>query len=186
MGLGIGIGAAVLLLIVWFIAIYNSLVKLKISSENAWSDIDVFLKKRYDLIPNLVETVKGYAKHEKGTFEAIVKARTQAINVKADDLEQQIKAENFLTQTMRSLFALQENYPDLKANPQFQQLMSQLDEIEDEIERARRYYNAVVRDFNIKIKVFPSVIVANMSGYRKLPFFEVESEVERKNVKVEF
>jgi LemA protein len=176
----------ILLIILWFVAIYNGMVKLKISSENAWSDVDVFLKKRYDLIPNLVETVKGYAKYEQETLENVIKARTQAINVKAEDVEKQIQAENMLSQTLRSLFALQERYPDLKANTQFQELMAQLRNIETEIERARRYYNAVVRDFNIKIRVFPNVIVANMTGFSKLPFFEIEDPKERENVKVQF
>lgn len=179
------IGGIVFLLAVWFISLYNGMIRLKLSTENAWSDIDVFLKKRYDLIPNLVETVKGYATHEKETLEKVIKARQQAVNISADNVQDKIAAENFLSQTLKSLFAVTENYPTLKADAHFQELMGQLSQLEGEIERARRYYNAVVRDFNTKIMVFPNSIVANMSGFKKQPFYEVE-EAARENVKVSF
>ncbi len=179
------IGGIVLLLILWFVALYNGMIKLKLSTENAWSDIDVFLKKRYDLIPNLVETVKGYAGHEKDTLEKVIKARQQAVNISADSVQDKIAAENFLSQTLKSLFAVTESYPNLKADAHFQELMGQLTQLESEIERSRRYYNAVVRDFNTMIMVFPNSIVANMSGFKRQAFFEVE-EAARENVKVSF
>jgi LemA protein len=183
--IGILVGLIVLLFII-AIALYNGMVGLKVRGEGAWSDIDVILKKRYDLIPNLVNVVKGYAKHESETLEKVVQARNQAINIKADDVEAQIKAQNALSSTLRSMFSLTENYPELKANSNFQSLMSQLQTIETEIERARRYYNAVSRDFNTKILIFPGSIIANMNGFKKMPFYEVENAEERQNVKVEF
>ena len=176
----------VFVVIIWAILTYNGLISLKTTSESAWSDIDVFLKKRYDLIPNLVETVKGYAKHEKETLENVINARNQAVNVSSDNLEKKIEAENMVSQTLRSMFALTESYPDLKANVQFNQLMGQLQQMETEIERARRYYNAVIKDFNISIQAFPSSVIAGMGGFRKMPFYEIESVVMRENVKVQF
>ena len=152
--------------------------------EEAWSTIDVQLKKRYDLIPNLVETVKGYAKHESGTLEAVIKARNIAISAKTTD--EKINAENALSGTLKSLFKLKEAYPELKANQNFIDLQNQLRNIEDEIASARRYYNAVVREFNTRLEIFPSNIVARRIRLEKQKYFELDSEEERKNVKVQF
>ncbi|NWF97567.1 MAG: LemA family protein [Nitrospirae bacterium] len=175
----------VLLILFYGVAIYNKLIKLRNTVKSSWSDIDVQLKKRYDLVPNLVETVKGYASHEKTTFENVTKARNMAMN--ASSPADKAKAENMLTSTLKSLFALAEAYPDLKANTNFLQLQSQLKELEDNIEYARRYYNAVVRDFNITIESFPSNIIAGTFNFKQEEFFELESpEVERKPVRVSF
>ena len=173
----------IVILIIFFIAQYNSLVKLKNQTEEAWSSIDVQLKRRHDLIPNLVETVKGYAKHERETLENVIRARNMALNAK--DIEERAEAENFLTGTLKSLFALSENYPDLKANQNFLQLQNTLNEIEDNIQNARRYYNAVVRDLNTKIETFPSNIVANMFNFKKRGYFEIP-EAEKEPVQVKF
>ena len=174
------------LLIIWGVVTFNKMVSLRNSPEGAWSDIDVMLKKRYDLIPNLVATVKGYTKHESETLEKVIQARQQAINVKADDVQKQIEAENMLTQTLRSVYSLTESYPELKADAQFNQLMEQLQQIETEIERARRYYNAVVRDYNNATQMFPGAMIAGMGGFQKKPYYEIESVTMRENVKVEF
>ncbi len=162
---------------------YNALVKLRNMAQAAWADIDVQLKRRHDLIPNLVETVKGYAAHERGTLEAVVNARAKAVSAKTP--EERIEGENMLTQALRGLLAVVENYPDLKANQNFLDLQKQLAEIEDAIQNARRYYNAVVRDYNIKIDVFPSNIVASLFGFKKMPYFEIE-EAERQAPQVKF
>jgi len=167
------------------IAIYNKLIRLRNTVKSSWSDIDVQLKKRYDLVPNLVETVKGYAAHEKTVFEKVTTARSMAMQ--ASTPADKAKAENILTGTLKSLFALAEAYPELKANVNFMQLQSQLKELEDNIEYARRYFNAVVRDFNILIESFPSNIIATSFGFKHEEFFELEApEVERKPVKVSF
>lgn len=166
------------------VAIYNGLIKLRVRSEEAWSDINTQLKRRYDLIPNLVETVKGYATHERGTFENVTKARSAAMS--AGTVEDKAKAENFLTSTLKSLFAVAENYPDLKANQNFLQLQGTLTEVEEKLQLSRRYYNAVVRDLNTKISLFPSNIVANLFNFTPKAFFELGSEEEGKNVKVSF
>lgn len=167
------------------ISLYNKLVRLRNTVRSAWSDIDVQLKKRYDLVPNLVETVKGYAAHEQSLFTKVTDARAQAI--KATGPTETAKAENQLRDSLKSLFAVAEAYPDLKANQDFLQLQTQLKEIEDNIEAARRYYNAVVRDFNTAIEQFPSSLVASQFGFEKNDFFGLESpEVERKPVKVGF
>ena len=167
------------------IVIYNKLIRLKNTVKSSWSDIDVQLKKRYDLVPNLVETVKGYASHEKSVFEKVTEARSMAI--RASSPADKAKAENILTDTLKSLFALAEAYPELKANVNFMQLQSQLKELEDSIEYSRRYYNAVVRDFNILIESFPSNIIASMFAFKQEEFFELEApEVERKPIKVSF
>jgi len=167
------------------IAIYNKLIRLRNTVKSSWSDIDVQLKKRYDLVPNLVETVKGYAAHEKHVFEKVTEARSKAIH--ASSPAEKAKAENMLTDTLKSLFAVAEAYPELKANTNFLQLQSQLKELEDNIEYARRYYNAVVRDYNIMIESIPSNVVASTFRFEKEEFFELEApEVERKPVKVSF
>jgi len=169
------------------IGMYNSLIKLKNRVEEAWSDIDVQLKRRYDLIPNLVETVKGYASHEKATFEKITKARTAAMEAQAGgDTKKQAEAENFLSSTLKSLFALSENYPDLKANQNFLELQRELSDTENKIQASRRFYNGNVRDFNTKLEVFPTNIIAGMLGFKAREFFEIEEAKEKENVKVKF
>jgi len=167
------------------IVIYNKLVRLRNTVKSSWSDIDVQLKKRYDLVPNLVETVRGYATHEKSVFEKVALARSTAMQTKTP--ADKAKAENMFGETLKSLFAVAEAYPELKANSNFMQLQSQLKELEDNIEYARRYYNAVVRDFNILIESFPSNIIAGMFSFKQEEFFELEApEAERKPVKVSF
>jgi LemA protein len=177
---------AVFLVVVFFgIVIYNRLVKLRNTVKSSWSDIDVQLKKRYDLVPNLVETVKGYAAHESTVLERVITARSSAMHSIGPDVK--AKAENMLTDTLKSLFALAEAYPDLKANTSFLQLQAQLKELEDSIEYARRYYNAVVRDFNILIESFPSNLIAGSFGFRQEEFFGLDAaDIERKPVKVSF
>lgn len=166
------------------IGIYNSLVTLKNKVDEGWADIDTQLKRRYDLIPNMVETVKGYAKHERGTFEAVTKARNMAM--KATTPEQKAQAENMLSDTLKSLFAIAENYPQLKADQNFLNLQNTLKEIEEHIQLSRRYYNATVRDFNTKIEVFPNNLLAGMFGFGKREYFEIERAEEREAVKVSF
>lgn len=175
----------VLVVILTVIAIYNRLVRLRTTVRSSWSDIDVQLKKRYDLVPNLVETVKGYATHEQKVLERVTVARSAAM--RASSPADKAKAENAFTETLKSLFALSEAYPDLKANANFMHLQTQLKEIEDNVEYARRYYNAVVRDYNILTETFPSNLVAGQFRFVKEEFFELEEpEVERKPVKVSF
>jgi len=171
-------------LIFVFVGIYNGLVKLRNTSEQAWSDVDVQLKRRYDLVPNLVETVKGYASHEKETFEKVVQARNQAMQ--ATSPEDKAQAENFLQSTLKSLFALAEAYPELKANQNFIELQAELSKIEEQIQLSRRYYNAVVRDLNTKIESVPSNIVANMFNFQKREYFELEAAEEREAPQVSF
>ena len=165
------------------IATYNGLIRLKNLCNNAWSDVDVQLKRRYDLIPNLVSTVKGYASHEKDVLENVTKARAEATTAKTPG--EQSKAENMLTGALRQLFAVAENYPELKANTNFLDLQKNLSEIEGDIQNARRYYNAVVRDNNIKVESFPSNIIATTFGFKKREFFEM-AEGEKAVPKVEF
>jgi LemA protein len=165
------------------IGMYNSLVQLRVRCDSSWSDIDVQLKRRHDLIPNLVETVKGYAAHEKGTFENIAKFRSQAMQ--ATTPEGKAIAENQLTGALKSLFAVAENYPELKASEQFTQLQGSLSETEDAIQNSRRYYNAVVRDLNTKIQTFPTNILAGMFNFTARQFFET-TEADREPVQVKF
>ena len=174
----------VAVVVVWLIVSYNGFVKLRNKTEEAFSTMDVSLKKRYDLIPNYVETVKGYAKHESETLQGVVEARNLAMT--ASTPEERIQKENILTGSLRSLFAVAENYPDLKANANFAELQRELSEIEDEIAGARRYYNGVVNKFNTKTEVFPSNLVAAMFGFHRKPLYEVKNTVERENVKVSF
>jgi len=176
--------AVIVLVIFWLIAIYNSLIKLRNRTDEAWSDIDVQLKRRYNLIPNLVETVKGYAKHERELFEKVTKARTAAMGAQAPGDKAQ--AENMLTGALKSLFAVAENYPDLKANQNFLELQRELSDTENKIQAARRFYNGNVRDFNIKIETFPNNLVAGTLNFKKRDFFELESKEEKEPVKVEF
>lgn len=160
-------------LIVFFVVLYNSLVRLNIRAEEAWSDITVQLKRRYDLIPNLINTVKGYAAHEKGVFEAVTAARSNALN--AQGVAEQGKAEGDFQKTLKSLFAVAEAYPDLKASQNFQDLQAELVDTEDKIQASRRFYNGVVRDFNTMRKQFPAVIFASMLGFNKdKEFFELD------------
>ncbi len=154
------------------IFMYNALVRLNTRTDEAWSDITVQLKRRYDLIPNLINTVKGYAKHEKTVFEDVTKARTSAM--KAEGVKDTAKAENQFTETLKSLFAVAEDYPDLKANENFKALQDELVDTEDKIQAARRFYNGCVRDLNIKVKTFPTNVFATMLGFARRDFFEVE------------
>jgi LemA protein len=166
------------------IGIYNGLVTLKNKVDEGWADIDTQLKRRYDLIPNMLETVKGYAKHEKSTLEEVTKARNMAMG--AASPEEKAKAENMLSGALKTIFALAENYPDLKANQNFLDLQQTLKEIEEHIQLSRRYYNATVRDFNTKIEIFPNNMLAGMMGFSKRQFFEIEKPEEKENVKVQF
>ena len=172
-----------LVIIIFFYAsIYNSLVRLRQKVKEAWSGIDIQLKRRYNLIPNLIETVKGYATHEKELFVNVTKARTAAIAVPEGKIADQAKAENMLTDTLKSIFALSENYPDLKANENFLKLQEELTETEDQIAASRRIYNGNVTQLNVKIESFPSNIVAGMHNFKQEEFFEVE-EAEKAQVK---
>lgn len=184
---GIVIGAVAvvaIIIIAWYISAYNKLQRLKNAVEEAWSTIDVFLKKRYDLIPNLVETVKGYAKHESETMTAVIKARQIALSAVGDA---RIDAEKELSVSLsRFLTATREAYPDLKANANFLSLQNQLTSIESEIEKSRRYYNGTVKELNTKIELFPSNLVARRMKLEKRAYFELDSAEERKAVKVSF
>jgi len=166
------------------ITIYNSLVKLRTQAQGAWADVDVQLKRRWDLIPNLVETVKGYASHEKDTLEAVIQARNQAMA--ASGPADQARAENMLTGALKSLFALSEAYPQLRAVESFTSLQGTLSEIEGAIQSARRYYNAVVRDYNTKVEQFPSVLIANAFRFQKEEFFELDEPAQREAPQVSF
>lgn len=175
----------ILLLAVLLIGIFNRFVKNKNTVKDGWSNIDVALKRRYDLIPNLVETVKGYASHEKETLEAVIQARNNAMAVPSGDINKQIQAENQLQQSLRSIFALSEAYPDLKANTNFLQLQDKLNEIEENLERSRRYYNGTVRENNTYGESFPGVLFAGMFSYQHFDYFEADA-ASRENVKVSF
>ncbi|WP_103863404.1 LemA family protein [Aquimarina sp. I32.4] len=166
------------------ISIYNGLVNKKNTMQEGWSSIDVFLKKRNDLIPNLLETVKGYATHEKELFENVTKSRNLVQN--ANTVSDQGSAENALKNSMMNLFAISENYPDLKANQNFIEMQNELSALEEEIEMARRYYNGTVKDNNIAIESFPSNIISNMFNFEKGIFFEIKDASEREPVKVSF
>lgn len=176
----------VAVVVIWAIFAYNRFVALTNRIKEAWSDIEVQMKRRYDLIPNLVETVKGYAKHEAGTLEKVTEMRTRAMN--ATTVEEHAEAENMLSGTLKSLFAVSENYPDLKANTNFMELQRELSDTENKIQAARRFYNSVVQDFNTAVQSFPSNLIAGMFGYKIADFFELsESEQAAKEpVKVSF
>jgi LemA protein len=166
---------------------YNGLVKAKTRTDEAFSDITVQMKRRFDLIPNLLETVKGYAKHEQSVLENVTKARTAAMNVKEDDIQGMAKADNMLSSTLRSLFAVSESYPDLKANQNFLHLQDELVDTEDKIQASRRFYNSNVRDLNIKLQVFPTNLFASMMGFGPRQFFDVDNQAEvEKPVSVKF
>lgn len=185
-GLIIGLVALgiVLLLLVWGIVVYNKLISLRTKSEESFSTMDVYMKKRYDLIPNVVSTVKGFAKHEKELLNEVVELRNKAVNSTSSD--EKIKADGELNKVVGKLFALAESYPELKSNENFLDLQNTLHKIEDDIANSRKYYNAVVRDYNIKIQSFPSNIIAKMFKFNKKSLYELENIEERKNVKVEF
>ena len=172
------------LLVIVVISLYNGLVRLRVSADQAWSDIDTQLKRRYDLIPNLVETVKGYAAHERGVFEKVAEARSRGMA--ATTPAQAAQAEGMLAQALRGLFAVAEAYPELKANQSFLALQSQLAETENAISNSRRGYNAVVRDFNTRIETVPSNIIAGMFNFRPREFFEIQDTAERAVPKVQF
>lgn len=176
--------ALIVIGVIWVISAYNGFVRLRNMVEEAFSTMDVYLKKRYDLIPNLVETVKGYAAHEAGTLEKVVQARNMAAGAKT--IEDKIQGENMLQGTLKSLFAIAEAYPELKANTNFLDLQSQLQRIEEDIANSRKYYNAVVKEYNIKTESFPSNIIAGMFNFTRKPMFEVNDEAEREAVKVKF
>lgn len=168
----------------WIISSYNGFIKQKNNIDEAFSTMDVYLKKRYDLIPNLVETVKGYAKHEKETLENVIAARNSAMN--ATDPNEKAQKENILSGTLKTLFAVTENYPQLKADRHFSELMQSLQGIESEILASRKYYNGVVKIYNTKREVFPSSIIAKWFKFEKRDLYELESPEERKNIKVQF
>ncbi len=176
--------AVVIVIALWLIATYNGLIRLKNQTDEAWSDIDVQLKRRYDLIPNLINTVKGYASHESGVFEKVTLARSAAMG--AQNPQDKAAAEGMLTNTLKSLFAVSEAYPDLKANANFLKLQDELSDTENKIQAARRFYNGNVRDFNTKLQVFPTNIIANMLGFKDRAFFGLDNENERNVPNVQF
>jgi LemA protein len=176
--------AVLVLIVLWLILAYNGLITSRNRTQEAYSDIDVQLKRRYDLIPNLVSTVQGYASHEKTVFEDVTNARSQAMQATGTA---KAGAENQLSSTLKSLFAVAENYPDLKANQNFLSLQNELTDTEDKIQAARRFYNGMVRDFNTKLQVFPTNVFANMMGFTKMDFFGTDlTDVEKQPVAVKF
>jgi LemA protein len=178
------VGVIIAVILVLLIVLYNGLAQLRVRADSAWSDIDVQLKRRHDLIPNLVETVKGYASHEKGTFENIARYRSAAMS--ATTVEDKAQAEGQLTQALRGLLAVAENYPQLRASEQFTSLQNNLTDTENAIQNSRRYYNAVVRDLNTKIATFPSNIIAGIFSFQPRPFFQTETAEDRATPVVKF
>jgi len=176
----------VVLASLYAIVVYNGLVRSRQMAEEAWSGIDVQLKRRADLIPNLIETVKGYAAHEKSTFEEVVELRNRAQAVPAGDVAARAEAEGLLGQALGKLFALAEAYPDLKANQNFSELQASLETIESEIQMARRYYNGAARDLNVKVESFPSNLIAAQFGFVKRDYFEITNEADRAVPAVKF
>ena len=176
--------AIIILLALWIAGTYNGLVKLKNRAKEAWADIDVQLKRRYDLIPNLVEIVKGYAAHEKEVFERVTEARSNAM--KAETMKEKAQAENILSDTLKTLFAVSEAYPDLKASANFLELQRELTDTEDKIQAARRFYNGNIRDLNIKIESFPVNLIASTFGFQKMELFELVETLEREAPKITF
>lgn len=176
--------AVIVVIGLWFVGTYNGLIGLKNQTDEAWSDIDVQLKRRYDLIPNLVNAVKGYAAHESGVFEKVTQARAAAMGATTPEARSQ--AENALAGTLKSLFAVAEAYPDLKANQNFLSLQDELSDTENKIQAARRFYNGNVRDFNTKLQVFPTNMVGNMLGFKSREFFGLDNEAERAAPSVQF
>jgi len=178
------LGGILLVIVLWLIFLFNSLIKSRNQVQEAYSDIDVQLKRRYNLIPNLVETVKGYMTHEAKTLQAVTEARN--IAMKAEEAPTRAMAENMLSSTLKSLFAVAENYPDLKASANFSKLQDELSDTENKIQASRRFYNGQVRDFNTKIQTFPNNLVASSLNFKKYAFFETSSDQEKENVKVDF
>ena len=176
--------AVIVIIGLWFALAYNRFIRLRKRTDEAWSDIDVQLKRRHDLIPNLVETVKGYASHERELFEKVTEARAQAIS--ASGTAAKVKAENALSDTLKSLFAVAENYPQLRASENFSKLQEELADTENKIQASRRFYNGNVRDLNTALEVFPSNIVAKIFGFKSADFFQVAGEEEKEPVQVKF
>lgn len=176
-------GGVLLLIVIFLVGLYNKLASQRVVVEEAASDIETFLKQRYDMIPNLVEIVKGYAKHEKETFAEVTGLRTKAMS--AGSLEEKMELEGQLEKGLSKIFAIAENYPELKANENFIQLQQTLENLENDIQKSRRYYNGAARDFNTMIVVFPNSIIANMFNFKKVAFFEA-TEDEKKNVEIKF
>ncbi len=176
--------AIFIVVILWFVLSYNRFVALMNRVKEAWSDIEVQMKRRYDLIPNLVETVKGYASHEQNTLDKVIKARNMAMQ--ATSTNEHAEAENMLSGTLKSLFALSENYPDLKANQNFLELQRELSDTENKIQAARRFYNTNVKDLNITVGSFPSNLIASIFGFKQMDFFELNEEAAKEPVKVQF
>jgi LemA protein len=168
----------------WILLAYNSLVRMRNQVKEAWSDIDVQLKRRHNLIPNVVQTVKGYATHERDTLDSVTQARAKAIS--ADSPADAAKAENMLSSTLKTLFAVSENYPDLKANANFLELQRELSDTENKIQSARRFYNSNVRDFNTRVESVPTNIIANMFSFKQAEFFELDDEAARSVPEVSF
>ena len=183
--MGMIILGIIVVALLWLGVMYNSFVRLRYRVKEAWSDIDVQLKRRYNLIPNLVEAVKGYMTHEKGVLENVTKARANAIGNQGDP-EAQAKTENMLSGALKTLFAVSENYPDLKANQNFLELQRDLTDTEDKIQAARRFYNGNVRDYNTKTEIFPNTLFAEMFGFHREPFFELDNAAEKEVVAVKF
>lgn len=185
--MGIIILVVVGVLLLWGILMYNSLVKGRLQVDDAWSDIDTLLKRRYDLIPNLIETVKGYAKHEKELFEAVTESRAKAMKAEQQgDVKAAGAAETALSGALMNIAAVAENYPELKADQNFAKLQDELSDTENKIQASRRFYNATVRDFNIKVQSVPTNIVANLFKFENREFFELEDEAQRENPQVSF
>lgn len=180
----IGLGAIVVIFLLWLMMAYNGLIRLKNQTDEAWSDIDVQLKRRYDLIPNLVETVKGYATHEREAFENVTKARSAAMGASTPEAKGQ--AENMLTGALKSVFALAEAYPDLKANQNFAKLQDELSDTENKIQAARRFYNGNVRDLNTRLQSFPTNMFAKQLGFSQREFFALDEPAAKEPVKVQF
>lgn len=174
----------IVLAILWIVFAYNSLIRTRNRVRESWSDIEVQLKRRYDLIPNLVEAVKGYMSHEKQVFEGVTEARSRAMD--AQSRQDKSAAENQLSATLKTLFAVSENYPDLKANANFMELQRELSDTENKIQAARRFYNSMVLDLNTRVQVFPTNLIAKMFNFKSEEFFEVENEEEKENIKVKF
>lgn len=180
----INIGLIIAVAVIWIVSLYNSLVRMRYRVREAWSDIEVQLKRRYDLIPNLVETVKGYMTHEAGVFEKVTEARTKALGAQTKD--EKAGAENVLSGTLKTLFAVSENYPELKANVNFLDLQRELADTENKIQAARRFYNGNVMEYNTVIETLPTNLIAGALGFKKEEFFGLESEAEKEPVKVKF
>jgi LemA protein len=176
--------AVLAVIVLWLVFAYNGLVRLRNRAKEAWADIDVQLKRRYDLIPNLVESVKGYMTHEREVFQQVTEARTRAMGAKSG--KEKADAENALSGTLKTLFAVAENYPQLKANDNFLSLQNELSDTEDKIQAARRFYNGMVRDLNTRIEVFPTNLMARSFGFMAMEFFGTDNAAEREAVKVSF